>query len=576
MSNAIDIKLEAKKLIDDVSTSSYMMRSNSEWRAVLTEECQVYVCGHAYLAKRFDEINYQFCSEQEAAQIVRDNLYALLRFKYFTKQSEEVDEKIKGIVQSFTTNLKTTLKKVSFNVDEDCAHIKTIPDTSVAFRNGVYDFKQNAWLIKYQKIKIDNLNSMLYIYNNEYAVLWYINIDFEPLDIDIMTTSIGDFVELMKQVTKKKQNYCFELFYNMSHTFDHEYSTKMSTHLAEIMGFSIFQSFSQHFVVLVGGGGNGKNSLFDGCLTSKVIPTPASISLETLEEDRFAIGSLENRYQNLYLETSTEDKVMTESEHLKLITGSQYQMIERKGIQKYNGLINCKIISAANDQDKLKWGDTSPGFRRRINIFEIAYSWDSDKRFLKYGDYYDTTFSDDYAEIKNDNNNTVLFVYLAMMGIKSATDGFTRKFKFTYNDWKLQYADIDINLKEKIESVNLDKILRYMKSDKIHGEECKVLFYDMSRKRLYDSITLKSLGYETYEDMKKMLEDYEESTAFFVENDVYINLKILRQIVGTLDAPTTFTQSIKKIYGIKNLVALYNNQPYVRCTFTNRRLKLLK
>ena len=574
----VDIRAEAEKLIQNVDTSANLMRSNSEWRTLLAKECQVYSCGQAYLGKRFDEINYQFCDVNTAEEIVRDNLFSLLRFKYFTKPTDEIDERIYEIVKSFTTNLKTTLLKVSFNLDEDCGHVKFLPDYCIAFRNGVYNFKDNEWLFEYDVIKIKQLNSSIYLYDFDYVITWYINIDFKPLELDIMNTNLEDLVAVMRELNKTKRNYCFELMSNMSHTFEDTFSMSMFTHLCEVIGFSVLQSFSQHFVVFVGSGQNGKNSLFDGCLTSRLVPTPASIDLITLENDRFAGGSLENHYQNFYFESSTsKGAVYTESQVLKAYTGSMYQQVQDKNVKRHSTIMNCKIITSANDQDNLKWEDTSTGFRRRINVIELAYTWDENKRFLKRSDsYYDTTFSDSLHEIKDDIDNTIMFIYFAMMGIKEATKGFVENFKFSYNDWKLQYAAIDVGLKEKLEAVNLDKIVRFMNANKANIEETRVLFYSMDKKRLYDADVFKELGYSGFNDMKKMLEDPEESTSFFLDNDVYMNVKQLRQLVGTLDSATAFTQSLKKIYSINNLVTIYNNQPYVKCTFVNRRLKILK
>ena len=152
--------------------------------------------------------------------------------------------------------------------------------------------------------------------------------------------------------------------------------------------------------MLIGAGQNGKNSLFDGCFTNRVVPIPASNDLESIENDRFITGALENKAHNIFLESTTVAKTYAESKVIKALTGSMYQTVESKGIQKYSGIINCKYIFAANDQDKLKFGDTTVGFRRRINMFEIFYQWDKEKRFLSRGDYYDTTFSDSLSELK--------------------------------------------------------------------------------------------------------------------------------------------------------------------------------
>ena len=62
------------------------------------------------------------------------------------------------------------------------------------------------------------------------------------------------------------------------------------------------------------------------------------------------------------------------------------------------------------------------------------------------------------SEIKDDIANTIIFIYLAMYGIKIGTDDYSHSFKFKFNDWKLQYSDVNLDLKEKIEMVTIKNI----------------------------------------------------------------------------------------------------------------------
>lgn len=562
-----------KDLIDKVNSSSMIDVSLTEWRPILAEECQVYVFGENYLAKRFDQIHYKFCEKNEAKEILVDNLYALLRFKYFPKLDEVIDKRIEAIVQSFVANIKTTLKKVSFDEDTDAFPIKMIPDGCIAFRNGVFNFMSNQWLFKYEVVFRPELANRMYLYPTDYVVLWYMNYDFNPLPINIGEDSLETFIEVMKELTKTNRNFCFELLYNISHDEKDEFSLDRFKHLCEILGYTCLQSFSQSFVLLIGSGQNGKNSLFDGCFSNRVIPRPAANDMDAIENDRFITGSLENKAHNIFLETSA--KTYSESKMIKALTGSMYQTIESKGISKYSGLINCKYVFAGNDQEKIKFSDNTTGFRRRINVFEIWYRWDAQKRFLKKGDYYDTTFSDSLYELKNDSLNTSAYIYFAMYGLLSATKGLTRNFKFSYNDWKLQYSDVDFDLKDRIESISLAAIVRYMKSSERTLTSCKTLFFDLDKKRLYLSPTIRELGYDGYEGLLKLLESGEESSAYFSEHDVYINIRLLQTILGDLSPASTFTQSLKKVYSLMNTPSLYNNQPYVKCTFAGNKLKIL-
>ena len=82
--NKINEKL--KSVDDAVNTSMYSSYGLVDWQPLLARECQVYVFNENYLAKRFDQINFQFCSKDTAKEILIDNLYALLRYKYFKKR----------------------------------------------------------------------------------------------------------------------------------------------------------------------------------------------------------------------------------------------------------------------------------------------------------------------------------------------------------------------------------------------------------------------------------------------------------------------------------------------------------
>lgn len=566
-----------QNVIDAVNTSALIDRDLTVWRPILAKECQVYVCGEQYIGKRFDAINYKFCEKMEAEEIVLDNLYALLRFKYFPKTSEEIDEKIKKIVNSFTANLKTTLRRISFDTNADCDIMHLLPDYCIAFRNGVYDFKNNNWFIKYDITEIEKISNKIYMYRNDYAILWYMDYNFDPWPINIAEISLSDFIAIMREVTiGASRNLCFELMYNISHTADDVFSPDMFLHLCEVLGYTVLQSFSQHFVMLIGSGQNGKNSLFDGCFTHRVVPIPAANDLDAIENDRFITGSLENKFHNIFLETSA--KVYTESKMIKALTGSMYQTIESKGISKYSGVINCKYLFAGNDQDKIKFADNTLGFRRRINMFEIYYQWDAQKRFLKRGDYYDTSFSDDLQELKENLANTSAYIYFAMYGIMQATKQFTSNFAFTMNAWNYKYTDIDMDIKEKIESINAHKIVIYLRSLENNRctEDIKNAFYSAEEERLYAAQEINALGYKTPESLIKFFEDEDDFTAFFAENDIYFSIRSIQTIINDITPPKTFTMLLKKIYMIPMFKTFGANKSYAKCRFVNQRLQIIK
>lgn len=564
---------KVQELMLKVDTDVLLNRSLIEWRPILTEECQVYVFGENYIAKRFDSICYKFCSKDEADEILIDNLYALLRFKYFPKLTEEIDDRIKDIISSFTRNLKTSLKKVSFDKNSDSSIISMLPDYCIAFRNGVYNFKDNKWLFKYDTYKLEGLANTIYMYDPKYVILWYLDYVFEPLPIDIESTELEEFIEIMKELTKTQRNFCFELMYNIAHDSQHNFDLNRFKHLCQILGYTCLNSFNQHFVMLIGAGQNGKNSLFDGCFTNRVIPTPAANDLESIENDRFITGSLENKAHNIFLESTTMAKTYAESKVIKALTGSMYQTIESKGIQKYSGIINCKYIFAANDQDKLKFGDTTVGFRRRINMMEIFYQWDKEKKFLSRGDYYDTTFSDSLSELKEEILNTTAYVYFAMYGIILGTKNFTSNFQFEYNDWNMKYNEIDLDLKSSIDQINLEKIVEYFR---INPDSARTALYDVNKNKLCTSLLIRSYGVTDAESLISFLKKPENYNDFFSENDVYISVRLLQSLAGALYSPTKFTQNLKRAYDISGLEVMGANTPYVKCNLMNGKLKILK
>ena len=565
--------MSAENLSEKVTLQNLLNKPLTDWWPILSKECSVYVFGENYIAKRFDQINYKFCDVKTAKEILIDNLYALLRYKYFPKINDDIETRIGDIISSFTKNLKTILIKISFEPD-DGNSVNTLEDGQIAFKNGVYDFIKDEWLFKYNIISMPGLANQIYVYDSKYIIQWYFDFNFEPLPIKVMTTPLLDFINMMKDINKISQNYCFELMYNIAHDSGHKFSFRRFVHLCEILGYTCLQSFSQNFILLIGSGQNGKNSLFDGCFTNKVRPRPASNSLDDIEKDRFVTGSLENVSHNIFLETSAQ--TYTESKMIKALTGSMYQTIESKSIQKYNSIINCKYVFSGNDQAKIKFSDNTNGFRRRINILEIFYQWDPNKKYLSRAeDYYDITFSDSLKELKDDIQNVIAYIYFAMYGILSATKNFKENFKFTENDWKLTYSDVDFDLKDQLENITPERIVDYITNDVKNYDECKFLFYDTEKVKLSESETIKQLGYNNYDQLIKMFKSEEATVAYFSEFDVYMNVRTLQSICGDRSSPIAFTSSLKKIYMTTDIIPIHNNKSYIKVTFVNNKLRVV-
>lgn len=583
---------------DQVTTANWMKMPFVDWRKELAWQCGVYVMGENYIGKRFQAINYSFCGEDTAKEIVRNNLYALLRFKYFAKINDAVDKKIDEIVKNFVQNLATTLKRVSFDPDDDCNIVKHIPDYCVAFKNGVYDFVANDWLFKYDIQVLPELNNRIYEYDPQYIIQWYLDFDFSPIaSIGIMDTELEDFVELMKELEApyrycdqdsegyNEKNMCFELMYNMAHDANDDFNFEKFKHLCEICGYLMNVSFIQAFVMLIGSGRNGKNSLFDGCFTHKVRPMPTQNSLFSIETDKFITGTLENTYHNIYLETNEKSVSTGSSEVIKQLTGSELQTAEVKGEQKRSTYINTKFLFSANEQEKIKFGDTSDGFMRRINMYEVFYQFTDkiDQLKKKNKDYFYTPFKQDLSNIKNNKDNIKIFVYLAMYGIKIATKNFTRSFKFTRTDWNDAYSDVDLDLKSKVQQISIQKILKYMKSSTAKWEDCKKMLFDTGEMHidkkpipLYQSEVMEDMGFRrNYDDMYAMLDNEETASSFFAEHDVYMRLSDIQFLTNdTTITNAIYASNFKKIFSGCKLTKLAGNKQYVKIGFTGGKIKV--
>lgn len=574
--------MELNQIKDSIDTNVLLSRPLTEWYKILTQECQVYVCEGNYLGKKIDEINYKFCSKEEAEVILEDNLYILLHYFHFKESNEQIDERIQRIVKGFLINIKSRLIRVSFDENTPNQLIQYIPNYCCAFRNGVYDFKNNKWLFKYNIVPLNGLSNYMYSYNENYAIMWYFNYDFEDIGININETSLEEFINLLKELTKSNQNYCFELMYNICHDNVNRFDLNRFKHLCEICGYLLIPHFTQHLVLLIGSGQNGKNSLFDGCFTNRLVPKPSALDLDTIEEDKFVTGILENTCHNIFLETSP--KAFTKSNMIKALTGSMIQSINHKGVPVYSGLINCKYLFAGNDRDYIKFKDNTVGFLRRVNLYEIFYQWDYKKTFLKKGDYYDTSFSDDLHEIKNDLLNNTIFVYLAMYGIKEATKDFTSNFKFTYNEWGSNYEDIDQDLKESLSQIDLAKLFSYLYNDieEVHIKTSK-------RTNLNKELTLFDLyGVDNYKDfLRKGLniihnKDKDEEAYILLTSRImdyfsYISLSALFNLYKDKDyVQSSFSKAIKKIYHIKEFERFHGNRAFVKVLINDNHLTILK
>lgn len=586
--------MQIENLVNALDQHSYMSMSTAEWLTCLSDECQVYQLDNGgYIAKSFSQINYMFCDVDTAKTILIDNLHVILRNKYFKLITDEVLEKISSIVSKMTMNLRSVLKTVTFNkhncVDNSyLTYVQYIPDYCVAFRNGVYDFKNAKWLFEYNRIPLTT-GLTLIAYPIDYIVRWYFNFDFTPLDIKLSDFSLQMFIDALRDLNNVQRNYCFELAYNIAHDTNDKFDINRFEHLCQILGYTCLNSFAQYFVLFIGAGQNGKNSLFDGCFTTHVIPKPAANDLESIETDKFITGSLEGVAHNIFLETSA--KTYRESKMIKSLTGSSDQTIEHKNVNKYSGTINCKFIFAGNYRNEIKFADTTNGFIRRINLYNVYYTWDKDKTFMQRGDYYDCSFSSDLHELKDDLMCTIIFIYLAMYGIMSATEKFNKTFTFTHNEWTTEFANIDEDLKRRIERIRLSELLDWARESDENASKLKNALYATNKHALWREIIDDETNEQKFKSFNAFLNHTKRITDEISLNDefvydvdefistfheMYLSIGFLKEYINNALSSRAFSSALQQIYGSNCIGRASANVAIIRCKFKNNKLQIVK
>lgn len=586
------------KISDTLNRQSLMKMTLSKWCETLADECGVYRLGDQYIGKAFDTIPYKLCSKEKAKDILEENLDALLTFKYFPHASDEEADRIKDIKKYCVNRIASSLIKVKFDRDSTSArYMKPLPPSCIAFNNGVYDFKADRWFFRYSITEAD-LSKQIIQYPYDYRIMWYINRDFTPMKMSInddgsmgmsakgddedgaspLALSFDEWLDFMKDLDTKRPSKFFELLWNMSYNGEWRFDMSKAEHLAEIFGFAMYSDFVQHFVFFVGDGSNGKDSMFDSFMRDLIRPIPSGNSVTDLEEDKFVMSSLVGVSQNISSETETN--LLKHSARLKQLTGSPYQTIEEKGVDKYTGYMNCKFIFSANNKEQLKFGDSSVGFRRRINMYECFFQWDKHKDFLKkMKGTYDTTYKDTDEMRAGDSFSE--FFYTAMQGVKMATSNFTAPFSFTENDYAYEeYADIDTSLMSAVNHITASRLARYVK---YHTESARAIFYTESWKRLDQDLTEGThMGFVDYYDTKDFpnalvtalsQESEGEETygvgKWFVDNMFYISLDVIKELCeDKYDKSKAFLVSFRKSFPKSDIGRHSQNKAYVKAEFT--------
>lgn len=447
----------------------------------------------------------------------------------------------------------------------------------------MYDFQKSTWLFKYKRTKIDE-SKCLIEYDPSYRIMWYVAFNYEPKvfkDVPLDTLSFEEFYNFMKERDKEKRSMFFELFHNMSYGQTYLFEMDKAKHLAEVLGFLLYAPFVQQFVFMIGDGSNGKDSMFDAFYRSIILPIPSTNTVYDLEVDKFIASSLVGVGQNICSETETG--TLTRSSVLKQLTGSEYQTIEEKGVDKYTGYMNCKLLFAANNKEQLKFRDTSMGFRRRINMYECFYQWDKYKRFLKtYPDSYDTSYSSTEELKKGDSMEE--FFLTAMYGVKMATNNFTKPFSFTFNDYDFkEYAEIDEDFVAAIAKLNIYKVRSTFLTACKDPSYANTLFFSEERINLRNDFDDMD-GFMAFKQNENYLKVMAEALKYnpranpeegeypldpwFLNHSFFIRTDFLFDVYGSSEMKKTgFTINLKRSFPKCDIEKLYANQTYILVHF---------
>lgn len=592
------LKEKTKEIYEKVSRDTLMKRRLSEWVPILASEVCVYRMGAQYIAKRFNSISYILCSKKTAEDIARENVDALLKLKYFPNMADEEYDRVKDIKSYFMDEISTSLLDVKLGNDSDMSamQMNELPDGSIAFTNGVFDFRNNRWLFKYEKFKRESmLNGILQTkevitYNPTWYIAWNFNRDFMPKkivmnednEIDVaddenptddsispMNLDFETYIGLLKELDRKRPNKFFELFYNMAHDENEKFSMSKAKHLAEILGYLCLRSFAEYFVFFIGDGGNGKDTLFESFFKGRLEPAPTTNSLSMIEDNQFIAGSLAKTPMNFCSEC--EQGVVKKSESIKKYTGSPIQSIEEKGVDIYTGYMNCKFVFSANNKEQVKFKDDSAGFRRRMNMYELYFQYDSDKSFMKRGDYYDTSyiFKEEFRDRESDSMWS--FYYMAMMGIKMGSSNFTKLFEFRdeeghkLNDYSITYVDIDSKVQDGLVRFTYDNLRRYYAvsndNELIFTEDGKKLTTD----RDFDFFYGEDLP--RHEAIKVMLDDTgnddNPGSGYLNNHRVFLKMNAIAKIASIDVSSASMTSNIKKMYRNCIIRKLSHNVSYI-------------
>ncbi|MFC2008766.1 phage/plasmid primase, P4 family [Chloroflexota bacterium] len=141
----------------------------------------------------------------------------------------------------------------------------------------------------------------------------------------------------------------------------------------ELFGYCLLRSYPIHKAfLLVGEGENGKSSLIELLRTFLGVDNCASLSIQELEDDRFARADLSGKLANLFADLPT--KPMNHIGVFKMLTGGDTLSADRKFRERVSFKNHAKVVFSTNRPPKV-YGEDSFAFWRRWIVVDFPYSF---------------------------------------------------------------------------------------------------------------------------------------------------------------------------------------------------------
>lgn len=152
--------------------------------------------------------------------------------------------------------------------------------------------------------------------------------------------------------------------------------------LQELIGYCLYK---EHFIhkamMLVGAGANGKSTFLNLLKEFLGHENIASVPLQFLEFNRFAVSSLHGKLANIFADLSS--KALSGTSIFKMLVGQDYVPAERKFKEQFFFTNYAKMLFSANQIPKSP-EDTNAFFRRWIIInFPNEFYKNADKTLIK-------------------------------------------------------------------------------------------------------------------------------------------------------------------------------------------------